>query len=55
MLASARRYQFDIRLNQLLHRPRLPSSTVEKNDANILQHPEILLVETIKSTILGVL
>jgi hypothetical protein len=30
VLASARRSQFDIQLNQLLHRPHLPSSTVEK-------------------------
>jgi hypothetical protein len=30
VLASARRSQFDIPLNQLLHRPCLPSSTVKK-------------------------
>jgi hypothetical protein len=36
VLASARRSQFDIPLNQLFHWPRLPSSTVKKQWR---QHP----------------
>jgi hypothetical protein len=36
MITSARRTQFDIPLNQLLHRLRLPNSTVEKQWC---QHP----------------
>jgi hypothetical protein len=36
VLASSRCSQFDIPLNQLLHRPHLPSSTVEKQWC---QHP----------------
>jgi hypothetical protein len=77
VLVFARRSQFDIPLNQLLHRLKgfmlwgsPPQFVLKKNyfinrvclvrllknnDASILQHLDILLVETIKSTILGIL
>jgi hypothetical protein len=55
VLASAHRSQFQIRLNQLLHDHVCLVRQSKNNDASILQHLEILLVETIKYTILGVL